>query len=76
MLAGTAYILSSAGHASVRNDAQAGNIESADELASRRSFVNTMAVGSGILAAGAVGIGVTAFIDVNGGGGLGLTARF
>ena len=75
MLAGTAYAIALSAKGSISRDAQAGAIESGDELARRRSLVNSMALSSGVLAAGAIGVGVTAFISTDGGG-LGLTARF
>ncbi|MCO4744095.1 MAG: hypothetical protein KC912_04855 [Proteobacteria bacterium] len=77
ILAGTAYLLSTTSHAGVRKAAEDGTLESEKQLGGRRTFINTMAIGSGVLAAGAIGVGVTAFINTNGGpNGLRLSARW
>ena len=51
------------------------NATSTDELAAARSKVNILAMSAGVAAAGAVGIGVTAFVGADGGH-VGLNFRF
>lgn len=70
VLSGTLYALAGA---------SAGGLDNAvteDELRSARSRTNLLVVGSSMAAAGAIGIGVTAFISDGGAPGLGMSVRF
>ena len=76
VLAGVAYGIGAGSLAALDNAAADGSLEDEQDLAARRTMINTLAVSSGVLAAGAVGVGVTAFIDFDGGAGLGFKVRW
>ncbi len=69
VLAGTLYAVGGASRGSL------DKATTTPELAAARSRVNILAMTSGVAFAGAVGVGVTAFVDTNGGS-LGLNWRF
>lgn len=64
LAAGTMYLIAGAAAGKINN----GNFEDSQELKATRSRANLMVVGAGMAAAGAVGVGVTAFVAADGAG--------
>mgnify|MGYP006928187496 CR=1 FL=1 len=69
VLAGTLYAVGGLSRSGL------GKASSTDELAAARSRVNILAMSAGVVGAGAVGLGVTAFVSTSGGH-VGLNLRF
>jgi hypothetical protein len=69
VVAGTLYGVGGASHGGLKS------ATSESELASVRSRTNILAMSSGVAIAGAIGVGVTAFVDADGGG-MGFQFRF
>ena len=69
VVAGTLYGIGGASHGGLKT------ATSESELAAVRSRTNILAMSSGVAFAGAIGVGVTAFVDTDGGG-MGIRFRF